>query len=183
MSGLKRAAAWAGGLMCVALGGLLMVLAVVIATGSGLDAWTAPDRPAEAVVTDFVRVRSGGGPIGGQSAPRVTYETGGHRYTSRLRGTPKGRGLRVGDTLRIVHRADEPGRPYPAHYAEKGPPGGGDRTLAVGLCVFFGAVPLVFAWPLIVFAWRGPKPRPTTSGGHGRQGMRASGEAAGGPPP
>ncbi|MFH9298570.1 hypothetical protein [Streptomyces sp. NPDC017520] len=152
MSGLKQAAAWAGALLCVALGALLMVIASTVAFGTEDDEWTAPNREADAVVTDFVRIRSGGGPIGSQSAPRVTYEVEGLRYTSRLRGTPKGRTLRVGDTLRVVHRADEPGRPFPRHYAEAGPPGVADRTLAVGLCVFFGAVPLVFAWLLISFA-------------------------------
>ncbi|MFI0935323.1 hypothetical protein ACH4RG_26860 [Streptomyces sp. NPDC021019] len=152
MPGVKRAAAWAGGLSCIALGSLLMVIASMIAFGTGLDEGTAPDRAADAVVTDFVRIRSGGGPVGSRSAPRVTYEVEGLRYTSRLRGTPEGRTLRVGDTLRVVHRADEPGRPFPRHYAEKRPPGVGDRILAVGLCVFFGAVPLVFAWLLVSFA-------------------------------
>ncbi|MFH9268550.1 hypothetical protein ACH4KN_30510 [Streptomyces sp. NPDC017546] len=164
MSGLAltcaRAAAWAGGLMCVALGGLLMVIATMIAFGIGLDEKTAPDREADAVVTDFVRIRSGGGPIGSRSAPRVTYEVEGIRYTSRLRGTPKGRTLRVGDALRIAHRGDEPGRPFPRHYAEMSPPGVADRILPVGLCVFFGAVPLIFAWLLISFARKSEEPRP-----------------------
>lgn len=63
----------------------------------------------------------------------------------------------MGDTLRVVHRADEPGSPFPRHYAEKRPPGVADRILAVGLCVFFGSVPLVFARPLISFARKNTK--------------------------
>ncbi|ARQ68061.1 DUF3592 domain-containing protein [Streptomyces marincola] len=148
----KRCAALIVGAAAIALGGVLLVVVGLLVSDVGSDDWTKPDRPAEAVVTEIVRTRSGGGPIGARTQPRVTYEAEGQRYSSLLRGTTAGRSLDVGNTLRVVYRADDPGRPYTVRGAERGPPGVAGDIVAIVAVLVCALVPLVFGWLLLTVA-------------------------------
>ncbi|MEI7033628.1 DUF3592 domain-containing protein [Streptomyces pratensis] len=149
---VKRVGALVAALVLLLLGGLVLVIAGGLATKAGGDGWTAPDRPADAVVTGHVQTRSGGGPAGARWAPRVTYEAEGRRYTARLRGSEAGRGLRVGAPVEVVYRADRPGRPYTRQYAEQGAPGVATDIVVIVSAVVMAVALLTFGWLLLTVA-------------------------------
>ncbi|MHC0432922.1 DUF3592 domain-containing protein [Streptomyces sp. O3] len=143
MSGsvVDRALSVLGGLVCLLLGGVLALIAVVLASGMGKDQRVEYDGRAEALVSDArTRTATGGGPNGATTTRvvRVRYDVGGTRYTASLRGGGHTR-LRAGDAVDVVYRADEPGRPYVKRWAESKPPGGAGTVVGIvvlaALCV------------------------------------------------
>ncbi|GAA3643493.1 DUF3592 domain-containing protein [Streptomyces chitinivorans] len=146
---LKRLVAALAGAVLLVLGGALVPITVLLVMDVGKGEDRDFDGRADAVVSGVTL--TGGSPGMRGKVVRVSYEVEEERYSARLRGGVTGRALRVGDSVEVVYRAEDPGRPYSKDYAEQGPPGIGTGIVVAFCAAAMSTVALGASWFLLSF--------------------------------
>ncbi|WP_158239601.1 DUF3592 domain-containing protein [Streptomyces carminius] len=153
ISALSRPAAVVLGLLCLFSGGVLALVTAVTAADVGKEQRVDFDRRTDAVVSER-RTQHGGGPNGPVTVVLVEYTAGGKPHTARLSGGAERTGLRAGDVVEVVYRADRPDRPYTREYAESEPPGVVGQIVGVGIVALACVLFLGLSIPLLLSARR-----------------------------
>ncbi|MCX2971149.1 MULTISPECIES: DUF3592 domain-containing protein [Streptomyces] len=140
---LKRSAYGVAGTVFLVVGLSVAAVAVTLVPRIG-DEPREFDRRTEAVVAGIVRTNTGG-PNGGHTHVRVSYEADGRQTTARLRGG-NGQGLRTGDRVEVFYRSGEPTRVATKAYAGKGPPGTGPMIAVMAGVLVMSTAALIVCW-------------------------------------